>query len=154
FKADGSRNGNEFIVADTERNEYDPSVGMDARGDFVVSYTYQASGRDLDVKAVLYRTNGRVARTLNVATSTRPEEHSRVAVTADGRFAIAYQSLGNIFTSRYSSTGARVGAHAVSTSPRLESNPSLGMDNAGDVLVVWQQQYGHDWNIYGRKIAG
>jgi len=152
FRADGTKIGNGFTVAETPQREYDPSVGRAANGDFVVSYTYQFGRNDLDIKAVQYRSNCTVARTINVANGTYVEEHSHVAVAADGRFAVAYQALGNVYVSRYTSTGTRVGWSAVGATSRTESNASIGMDNRGDVLVAWQEQNGRDSNIMARAI--
>src|SRR5206468_11755273 len=132
--------------------EFDPSVGRAANGDFVVSYTVQLTSSDFDVKAVQFRANTTVARRLDVATTVYREEHSRVAVAADGRFAVAYQARGNVNVSRYSSTGALLSATGVATSSRLESNASIGMDNNGNVLVAWQELNGRDWNILARSI--
>src|SRR5262249_2166436 len=152
FRGDGSRVGGEFIGTNTPENEFDPSVGRAANGDFVVSYTVQLTSSDFDVKAVQFRANLTVARRIDVATTVYREEHSKVAVTADGRFAIAYQARGNIFVSRYSSMGALLSSSGVGTSSRLESNASIGMDNYGNVLVAWQELNGRDWNILARSI--
>jgi len=153
FRADGSRNGNEFVVAQTPNNEYDPSVAMDAVGNFIVSYTYQFRPSDLDVKAVQFRANGSYLHSINVAVSSRVEDHSDVAASPDGRFTIAYQSLGNVYLSRYSATGVLLGTYGVATSAVTECNPDVAMDGYGNALVVWQQQNGSDWNIMGRSIA-
>lgn len=153
FRADGVRLGSEFVVTETMKNEFDPSVARAANGDFVISYTLQFGARDFDIKAIQFRANRSIARRIDVATSVYAEEKSRVAVAADGRFAVAYQSRGNVLVSRYSAQGLRHGLHSVATTARTESNPSLGMDNAGNLVVAWQEQKGTDWNILARLVS-
>lgn len=153
FSASGARIGGEFIVADTSRNEYDPSVAMAGNGDFVVSYTHQFSTNDLDVKARLYRASGALVRSFDVSASSRIEERSSVAAAADGRFAIAYQSVGNVYVSRYRADGVRLAAHAVAATSRQEQAPAIALDNAGNSLVVWQELVGSNWNVVGRSIS-
>ena len=89
-----------------------------------------------------YRANCSVARSVDVAATGYVEEHSHVAVAADGRFAVAYQSGGNVFVSRYSSAGARLGWHAVATTARTECNASLGIDNYGNVRNPTDNHHG------------
>jgi hypothetical protein len=153
FRADGTRNGSEFTVAGTYKSEFDPSVAMADNGSFVVSYTLQFSSTDRDIKGVLYRADGTVARTLDVASSTRAEEKSSVSAAGDGRFAVSYQSLQNVFVSRFTSTGTRVATHTVASSANVEQESAVAMDDRGNVLVVWQQQAGVDWNVVGRSIS-
>lgn len=153
FKADGARVGDEFVIASAPQNEYDASVGRAANGDLVVSYTHQYNRTDRDVRAVLIRANGTVARKVTVADTSRVEERARVSVAADGRFAISYQASSNIFVSRYSASGSRLGAHTVAATSRVESNASVGISNSGNVVVAWQEQYGRDSSILGRAIS-
>jgi hypothetical protein len=153
FKADGTRAGSEFTVAGTYKTEFDPSVSMADNGGFVVSYTLQFSSTDRDVKAVLYRADGTLTRSIDVAASTRVEEKSSVSMAGDGRFAVGYQSLNNVFVSRFAATGTRVGNHTVASSSVAEQEAAVAMDDRGNVLVVWQQQSGTNWNIAGRSIS-
>src|SRR5581483_1993947 len=144
FFADGKKNGKEFTVVSSPKSEFDPSVAMAANGDFVVSYTLQFSKTDTDVKAVQYRANGSVVRTINVASSTQKEQTSSVTAAADGRFAIAFQANDNIFVSRYSKDGVRQGSApvAVANTARTERAPDVAMDNSGNLVVVWQELVG------------
>jgi len=69
---------------------------MAGNGNFVVSYTFQFNARDTDVHAKMFKANGTLARAITVADSTRREGQSRVAATADGRFAVASTDSNNI----------------------------------------------------------
>lgn len=105
FRADGSRVKDDFGVATSWKREYDPSVGIDARGDFTVSYTYQFASDDTDVKAVQFDANANLLRSLDVAVSTRLENHSHVTEAADGRFAVSYLVNGSSTARYFSSSG-------------------------------------------------
>src|SRR5205823_3506576 len=54
YNADGSPFGGEIVVADTSKNEYSPSVAMDAAGNFVVTWMLQYSSTDVDIQAALF----------------------------------------------------------------------------------------------------
>jgi hypothetical protein len=150
FHANGRRNGSEFGVAQSPQREYDPSVAMDARGDFVVSYTYQFSAGDSDIHANLYRANRTLVRTIEVAVTTRNETHSKAAMSADGRFAIAFVRSEDIFVERYSKNGNLLSTTKVAGGRNIQRAPSVAMDKKGNTFVVWQEQVNGNWNIYGR----
>jgi hypothetical protein len=150
FYASGSRNGAAFAVAQTPKREYDPSVGMDSVGNFVVSFTYQFTSSDSDIHAVLYHANGTVERPLDVAITTQQESHSRVAMRADGHFGITFVQSNNIFLQRYDQQGNLTGKASIASTSKVEKNPDVAMDNSGHVLVVWQTLVNNNWNVYGR----
>jgi hypothetical protein len=153
FRANGTRVGNEIVVASTPKNEYDPSVAMAANGKFVISYTYQFNTSDTDIKAILFNANGSIARTIDVAVSTRVEKNSRVTMSPDGRFAIAYTKSDDIYVQRYDRYGNHVGTNAVAGGPDLQEMPDITMDSHGNSIVVWQEQVRGNWNIYARAIS-
>jgi len=105
FRADGSRVANDIGVATYWKREFDPSVGIDARGDFTVSYTYQFASDDNDVKAVQFDANANLLRSINVAASTRMEDHSHLVMAPTGQFAVSYLVSGSPTVRYFSSTG-------------------------------------------------
>jgi hypothetical protein len=107
FRADRSRVRN-TTVADTPLREYDPSVGIDARDDFAVSYTVQVKGSNTDVKTVLFNPAAMPVRSINVAATSAPEGHSHVAMNPDGSFAVSYASNGSTFVKHYTRAGLPV----------------------------------------------
>jgi hypothetical protein len=66
------------------------SVAMDAKGDFVVSYTRETNNVHDDIFAKLYNTNGQLEAVVNPADSFLNGDHSSVAMTPDGRFDVAW----------------------------------------------------------------
>jgi hypothetical protein len=152
FNSSGVRQGSEFVVANTPRNEYDPSIAMAANGDFVVTHTYQFSSSDGDIKAKLYNANGTVKKSFDVDSSSRNEGRSSVDMAADGRFAVAYVKSDDIIVKRFNQSGSTVGTHIIANSTRQEREPNLAMDNYGNVLVVWQVNDNNNWNVQGRSV--
>jgi hypothetical protein len=153
FSASGKRIGQEIRVAASPHNEFDPSIAMSANGNFVVSYTYQFNSHDLDVKAVMYRANGTVARKMDVAVSTRVESQSHVAMAPDGRFAIAFLRSDDIVVQSYSKTGTRQGIETVAAGKGDRSEPALAMDSKGNAEIVWQENVHNNWNVYARSMS-
>jgi hypothetical protein len=153
FHANGTRNGSEFIVADSPKNESDPSAAMDAKGDFVISYAYQYGTNDSDIHANLYHSTGTFARTMEVAITTQNEYHARVAMTASGAFDISYTRADNVFLQRYNSSGTLLGTSTIASTSALEENSALSVDSKGNAIVVWQVEVGRDWNILARSVS-
>lgn len=132
FRANGSR-VKEVVVADTPRREYDASVGIDARDDFVVSYTVQIQGSDTDVKAVLYNASANPVRSIDVASTTRAEGHSHVSMASNGAFSISYVSGSSTLVSRYTSAGLPVSV--LPPPPHLPPPPPPPAPSLGGMLA-------------------
>src|SRR4051812_11701803 len=153
YLADGTPLGGEFVVntytSDIERN---PSVAMDASGEFVVAW--QAAGQDgagYGIYAQRFNAIGqRVGGEFRVNTTTVSDERNpAVAMDAEGDFVITW-SLGDnvgrdfgIYAQRYDSAGGRVGGEVrvdgrAGSSGLLISNPSIAMDLEGDYVIAWQ----------------
>jgi len=65
-----------FTIASSTQNEFDPNVRVANGGNFAVSYTYQYSTADLDVKVGVVRNNA--LSTYTIANSTLNETNSIV----------------------------------------------------------------------------
>ena len=109
FRADDTRVADDFNIAATYKREFAASAGIDARGDFVVSYTFQFGPGDTDVKAAQFDAGAHALRTIDVAVTPRVEANSHVSVAADGSFAVSYTSDGAALLKAYSSAGQFLG---------------------------------------------
>lgn len=170
FDRNGNPTSSLIKVTNTAEDERFPDVAMDSIGNIVVTFerfTILASGQvDGDVIAQRYDNQLVPSGTIPVATSdTVRETDPAVAMTPDGRFAIAYQrgnsnlnSKGDIRLARFSSTGGSLGSHVqiTNTSTVSEVDPDVAMDNAGNAVVVYQEvgQAGGftDFNIKARRV--
>jgi Ca2+-binding RTX toxin-like protein len=109
FAADGTPQGDSFGVAGMfSDDEFQPAVGMNAEGDFVVAYTAARSETSLsaglslrtsgDVEAVAYNADGTrqwLYGASTVANGAANEWYPAVAVSANGGYVVAYNSGGD-----------------------------------------------------------
>jgi hypothetical protein len=100
----------------------------------------------------MYRANGSVVRTLDVAANSRSEHHSSAAMTSDGRFAVAFVKADDIIVQRYRKDGSLQGYHVAAGGTNLQAEPSVTMDAYGNSIVAWQESVNKNWNVYARTI--
>jgi hypothetical protein len=126
----------------------DPHVAMDAKGDFVVSYTRNTNNNNPDIFAKLYNVNEQLVSVVSVATTPSAETNSSVAMTPDGRFDVAYEvalspNHPDIVLNQYSAQGGLLDARTIfAFTPGTgaeATNPSVSVDNLGNAVVAWQQ---------------
>ena len=158
FNSDGVAQGGIVQVGVGTFREHDPDVAMDALGNFAVSYTRDTNNNNPDVFVKRYNASDQLLSVISVATSSKAETHSSIAMTPDGRFDVAYQlafssSDDDIFVQRYSAGGGLFGTHAVATSGQNERNPSVSIDNFGNAVVAYQKFVGGDWDIKARRVG-
>ena len=164
YNAAGVAQGSEFPVNTyTTSRQDDPSVAMDADGDFVV--VWQSSGQDGGgIYGQRYNAAG-VAQgsEFPVNTYTTGSQSSpSVAMDADGDFVVVWESYGQdgdgygIYGQRYNAAGLKQGAEfPVNTyTTSYQTRPSVAMDADGDFIVVWNS-YIHppdsdDYGIFAR----
>jgi len=149
--AKGQPLGLEFVVNTfTYRQQFLGDVAADADGNFVVAWTNQpAYPTPGNVYAQRFDAAGApLGANFLVNTSTPGMEIPAVAMAADGRFVIAYESdrtgQGDIFARRYTADGAAAGAEFrvnVSTNG-LQHFHDVDMDAQGGFVVSWLDELG------------
>ena len=115
FNATGATVGGVVPVAVGTFAQTNSSVGMDANGDFVVSYTRDTNNNNPDIFAKLYNTNDQLLNVVTVAGTPHAEDLSSVAMTPDGRFDVAYQDQVSstdieVMAARYTASGSLIAA--------------------------------------------
>ena len=162
YASDGSARGGEFQVNTyTTDRQLDPSVGLDADGDFVVTWESDGSaGSDSSgdsIQGQRYASDG-TARggefQVNSYTSTNQGDPS-VGLDADGDFVIVWRNSDFTFQGpppvppdtnvsirmqRYASDGAALSIELQVNSYTTggQYDPSVSIDDAGEFVVVWQ----------------
>jgi hypothetical protein len=143
FRSNLTRVRNDFPVAWSYKSEYTPKAGIDARGNFDVSYTLKFGSSDTDVKAGMFNSSGTFLRTVSVATSTKVEANTGMTVASTGKFAVSYVSAGINMIRHFSSSGSPLdaGVRAPSTptptpTPTPAPAPALRGRIAGGYYVV------------------
>jgi uncharacterized repeat protein (TIGR01451 family) len=165
YNSDGTPDGGEFQVnTHTDSDQLDPSLAMNADGDFVIAWT--SSGQDGDgygVYAQRYRSDGTPdGGEFQVNTHTDSGQlDPRVAMDAGGDFVIAWSSSGQdgsgwgIYAQRYTSDGTPDGnefrANTYTASDQAVANVAIDAD--GDFVVAWQSngQDGDGYGVYAQR---
>jgi hypothetical protein len=150
YDENGDPVGDELTIAGTSDQEYDPSVAMDALGNFIVTWSVNpGNGGNTDVRFAVFSFGSGAPQLAagDVAHSTTLDEYfSSVAADAAGNFVVAYQTEGSggatdrdIYAVRYSAQGTPLGPTiTVSAKPRLgEDGPAVTRAPGGKFAVVY-----------------
>ncbi len=113
YKADGSKLGGQFLVANGVRNQTTPKVAMESHGKFVVVWCERTGVGQGDIRARRFDATGHfVGGIIDIAKSTLDESSPSVAMvdkagaTNDGEFVVTYQSNGaSVVAKMYSKFG-------------------------------------------------
>ncbi|MBU1626830.1 hypothetical protein KKB18_05615 [bacterium] len=163
--------GDEFQVNTyTELSQEDPSIAIDAEGNFVIVWTSdEQDGSEGGIYAQRFDSNcSKVGDEfqVNAHTDGRQEDPS-VAMNASGNFVIVWigedneNSSWGVYAQRYDSDGSNAGGEIRVNDVRETSvgEPSVAMDSAGDFVVVWPHPDGSYHGIcaqrfdsYGNKV--
>ncbi len=172
YAADGTPAGGELqINTYTSGRQRNPSVALNADGDFVVVWDSEGSaGTDssyASIQGQRYAADGSaVGGQFQVNTYTSGSQgRPRVAVDSDGDFVVVWESSGSpgkdsSFTSvqgqRYASDGSAVGGQfQVNTYTLItQGNPSVSLDADGDFVVVWDSWGSYGTDSYFHSIQG
>ena len=166
YGSSGAPVGGEFQVNTmTDGGQTNPSVSMDASGDFVIVWQSQKQdGSGWGVSGQRFSAAGvaQGGQFLVNTTTAGDQTNPTVALDATGSFAVAWISdlpgaVGPVVVAqRDDSQGAPVGGQfQVNTSVEHSlRHPSLASDSAGDLLFTWSSrtiETPNQWNVYGRQ---
>jgi hypothetical protein len=156
FTAAGAADGPDFPVNNvTAGSQMGASVGVDAAGGFVVCWFAPVPGSttDLTISARRFDASGAPrADEFLVATVRDASPSAQIAVARDGAFVVTWGTYalpggvptGDVYARRYNAAGVAQGGPFVvnSTLPGAQTNPSVAIDAAGDLLVAWTSYQG------------
>ncbi|MEH1885096.1 beta strand repeat-containing protein [Nostoc sp.] len=166
YNSSGVAQGNEFRVNTyINDNQVNPTVAMDAAGDFVVSWqSYYQDNSYYGIYAQRYNSSGAVqGNEFKVNTyTTKDQRNSTVAMDAAGNFVISWTSFGQdgsssgIYAQRYDSSGVAQGnefkVNTYTTSS--QDNPTVAINaNNGDFIISWTSdgQDGSSDGVYAQR---
>lgn len=162
YDASGAAEGTQVQVSGDTPLNFNPSVAMDAAGDFVVAWTSPDAVKSYsDVMARQFNAAGQPQGSELLVSSWAASPS--VAMDAAGDFGIAwvqyaYQDMNMISAARYSSDGVTE-AHQSPVSwidqrtKFVVQYPSLAMDAAGDMVVVWSQNGDSMSGVYDSRLT-
>ncbi|MDZ8109755.1 MAG: putative Ig domain-containing protein [Nostoc sp. DedQUE12a] len=167
YNSAGVAQGNEFKVNTYMTNsQSNPTVAMDADGDFVISWQSKdpnENGFSYAIYAQRYNSAGvPIGSEFQVNTYTNSkQDNPTIAIDADGDFVIAWTSYAQdgsgfgIYAQRYNSAGVAQGSEfQVNTyTDNHQYNPTVAMDADGDFIISWTSygQDGYGNGIYARR---
>jgi hypothetical protein len=129
-----------------------PSIAIDADGDFVVVWTVMEEsgpgyGIDGDLRAQRFDARGVAVGAEFQVNTTAPadQSHAAVAMSDDGDFTVVWESFGQdgsntgIFARRYAVDGTALGGEfqVNTTFDGEQKAPAIAMDADGNFVVVW-----------------
>ncbi|MBX9258673.1 putative Ig domain-containing protein [Desmonostoc muscorum CCALA 125] len=168
YNSAGVAQGNEFQVnTSTTNDQINPTVAMDAAGDFVISWASNGQdGSGFGIYAQRYNSAG-VAQGNEFKVNTYTDENQgnpTVAMDADGDFVISWQSYYQesssysyygIYAQRYNSAGVPQGNEfqVNSYATKNQMNSTVAMDATGNFVISWQslKQDGSSYGIYAKR---
>jgi len=166
YNAAGEAQGAEFRAnVTTAQNQYNPTVGVDATGRFVVGYTCEGlDGDGLGIEAVRYDADGQILSSFQVnTTAAGGQSLPRVAMNSSGQFVFSWDSINQdgdgkgIYAQRYAADGsAQGGEFQVNTyTTGAQSSSSVALAADGRFVVSWSSsnQDGSDYGIYAQRYA-
>ena len=154
----GNRIGGPVGVGVGTFREHDPSVAMDARGDFVVAYTRDTNNNHPDVFAKKFDVNNNLLGTNSLSISGLIEGNPSVAMAPDGRFDVAFEAAStvnnhDILVNRYAASGALLSSQVAANTPVTETVPSISMDNNANAVIAWQGTSLVNADIIARRLS-
>jgi hypothetical protein len=148
------------MVAGTNGNDHDPTVAMNAAGQYVIAWDhdYYGNGTDIDVRAQAFNANfAPVTGTVLVAQTSHDENNPSAGIDYYGNFAVAYTYAysptdHDIYVQRFNASGTNVGSVYVATSTHEEYEPSLDMNASGSFVVAYTYDYSAtDQDVYAKS---
>jgi hypothetical protein len=174
YNATGTAQGTEFrINSYTTGSQVDPSIAMDAVGNFVVTWTSSGTSQagansGSDVYGQRYAADGSTVGSEFLVNSytVREQTKSAVAMDADGDFVVTwvatdqlvFGSADDIYARRFSAGGVAQGTEfLVNTSTTgNQQAPAIAMDADGDFVIVWRSAHINTTNgddVYAHQFA-
>ena len=166
FAADGTALDDEIRVnTHITGNQRNPSVSLDADGDFVVVWEGpDQHGTGIYARHFAADGTGGDEIPVNMYTTGNQRAPS-VSLDADGEFVVAWQSYGEdgdgdgIYAQRFAADGTALAAE-IPVSMYTTGNqraPSVSLDADGDFVVAWhsfgQGGSGYGYGVYARRFA-
>ncbi len=161
----GAAVGSEFQVNTyTDYSQENPSVAMDADGDFVVVWQSKYGPMGQEIFAQRFNNSGTAVGSefrVNSFTSSN-QVNPDVAMDADGNFVVTWEGQydqdldgDGVFAQRFGNDGIAIGSEfqVNSYTDYDQGNPAVAMDADGDFVVVWQSYYqdGEYDGIYAQR---
>lgn len=154
YNSAGVAQGSEFLVNNTTAgNQTYANVAYDHNGNYIITWSSDQSGTyDIYYRRFNASTGAALGNEVRVNTTTASIQYlSSVAADASGNFWIVWQSANQdaanswgIYGQRYNSAGVAQGSEfrVNNTTAGDQEIAAIAMDDAGDAVIVWSDNYG------------
>jgi hypothetical protein len=137
--------------------ESQPSVAMDAAGDFVVAYTRDTNNTTPNVFAKVYNVNSQLLSVTSVGGTKFRTAAPSVAMTPNGQFDVAFEFFSTaatqVFAAQYAFNGAQLSLTAIAGLSGPQLGPSIAIDNNGNAVIAYQQLDGNNWDVFASRLG-
>jgi hypothetical protein len=146
YDSSGNAQGGEFQVSGATRgDQMYSSAARDAAGDFVITWSSDASGTGRIYAQRYDATGAKQGNTFKVNSYPGPTKWSGVAMDSQGNILVTWCSQGQnglgwgIFAQQYDKTGATIGLEFQANATTIGDHlyPSAALDTNGDTVIVW-----------------
>jgi len=153
YDSGGTPIAGEFLVnTTTALSQSNPSVAMDADGDFVVVWQGNGAGDDEGVYGQRFDSTGTVVGgefRVN-ATTAAFQANPCVGMAHDGSFVVVWNDVNEVVGRRYDSSGVPQGGEFTVGNGTTTGDHAVAMDASGNFVVVWKESVIED-AIYARR---
>ncbi len=156
FERGGTRIGGEIAICTAPKDQWDPDVASDGKGNFLVAWE-DRRGPDNHIYASRFDRDGKkIGSEFSVSTGQSSKSNVAVVGRPDGSFVLAWTDTrdGNmrIYARLLDNEGAPLTAEfAASAGVSVQDNADIAVDRQGRFVVVWYFQDGNDYGIVGQR---
>jgi len=167
FDQYGLKVGSEVLVnTETVGDQVYPAIDQDASGNFVITYSNDIGNvDDYDISFQRFDKNAVKLGSETLVNTYLPDYQyfSDISVNNEGNYVITWMSdeqdgsAFGVYAQVYDSLGNKVGEEFLVNDYTADDQfiPSIGMNDAGDYVIVWQSagQDGSGWGVYAKILA-
>jgi len=155
----GAQVGGEITVSNAANDQQWPSVAVDSKDNFIITWMDYRSGTYSDIYAKVFTTTGaQVGGEITVSNAANNQNSPSVAVDAKDNFVVTWDDARNDAADIYAkgfntTTGAQVGGEiTVSNAANRQLVPSVAVDAKDNFIITWEDyRSGTNWDIYARR---
>ena len=171
YKSSGNPITQEFQLGASDKIQFNSSLAMEDDGSFIAVWheinpsssfsSFAVMGRQYDFNGI---PKGASFNISNSSANTNPSireiaqsgANAQVAIDGSGNFIVLWNSGLFIFAQRFDNTANLIGS-IIQVGPtitnNISSNPSIGVNNLGEFIIVWNGQDADETGIYAQRYS-
>jgi len=140
-----------------------PYIDGDGNGNYVITWKDKRNGRDFDIYAQIYLSNGTtLGNNLKVSDDggTTSQYRPAIAVDPNLNFVITWldkrHGHWDIYAQRFSNDGTALGSNFKVNDDQgseEQEHPSVSIDSCGNFVIIWADERTGDYDIYAQRFS-